>query len=159
MQIYAAITAHGQDGAPPLPFPSGLTDDARSMIDELMQPRLEERLGCSGAGADDISECTEWFMSFPWSALDQKLEPDKKAEPKWNVFRPKCEALAGGFFKPEAGGEEVQFEAPAYHGENRWCADWDFLCSNWLKVPSALFEESAPSATIEHMYRTLQACQ
>jgi hypothetical protein len=53
----------------------------------------------------------------------------------------------------------VQFEAPAYHGENRWCADWDFLCSNWLKVPSALFEESAPSATIEHMYRTLQACQ
>jgi len=129
MQIYAAITAHGQDSAPPLPFPPEVTNEARSMIDELMQPQLDERLGCRGAGADDITDCTEWFVGFPWSALDQKLEPDKKAEPKWNCFRPNCEALATGLYKPEVGVEEIQFEAPAYHGENRWCADWDFLCT------------------------------
>ena len=46
VQVYAAITAHGQDGAPPLRFPAGVTEAARSMINELMEPNLDDRLGC-----------------------------------------------------------------------------------------------------------------
>ena len=137
IQVYAAITAHGQDGAPPLRFPAELTDGARGMISELMEPDLGERLGCRGAGPDDLTDCTEWYVGFPWSALDQKLQPDAKAEPKWCVFRPKCEALARGFFSPDGGAEEVEFEAPAYYGENRWCVDWDFMCTVGYTVADA----------------------
>ena len=46
VQVYAAITAHGQDGAPPLRFPAGVTEAARGMINELMEPNLDDRLGC-----------------------------------------------------------------------------------------------------------------
>jgi hypothetical protein len=99
---------------------------------------------CRGAGPDDLTDCTEWLVGFPWSALDQKLEPSAEAEPQWNVFRPKCEALARRFFSPDAGAEEVEFEAPAYYGENRWCADWDFMCTAGCSVADAREEQGKP---------------
>ena len=32
---------------------------------------------------------------------------------------------------------EVSFEAPQYHGDNRWCDDWDFLCTVGYTVEDA----------------------
>ena len=137
MQVYAAISVHGREGAPPLPFPASLSQPARDMIDQLMEPDLADRLGCRGAGPEDLTEGTEWLVGFPWPALDQRLDPGAEAEPQWNLFRPKCEALASRFFNPDAAAEEVEFDAPAYYGENRWCAEWDFMCTAGCSVADA----------------------
>ena len=80
------------------------------MIDQLMEPDLADRLGCRGAGPEDLTEGTEWLVGFPWAALDQRLDPGAEAEPQWNLFRPKCEALASRFFNPDAAAEEVEFD-------------------------------------------------
>jgi len=143
MQVYAAISAHGGEGAPPLPFPASLSQPARDMIDQLMEPDLADRLGCRGAGPEDLTEGTEWLVGFPWAALDQRLDPGAEAEPQWNLFRPKCEALASRFFNPDAATEEVEFDAPPYYGENRWCAEWDFMCTAGCSVADAR-EEGKP---------------
>ena len=143
MQVYAAISAHGGEGAPPLPFPASLSQPARDMIDQLMEPDLADRLGCRGAGPEDLTEGTEWLVGFPWAALDQRLDPGAEAEPQWNLFRPKCEALASRFFNPDAAAEEVEFDAPPYYGENRWCAEWDFMCTAGCSVADAR-EEGKP---------------
>ena len=143
MQVYAAISAHGGEGAPPLPFPASLSQPARDMIDQLMEPDLADRLGCRGAGPEDLTEGTEWLVGFPWAALDQRLDPGAEAEPQWNLFRPKCEAPASRFFNPDAAAEEVEFDAPPYYGENRWCAEWDFMCTAGCSVADAR-EEGKP---------------
>ena len=134
MNIYKAITDYGGgDDAVKLPFPAEMTDDARTMIEELMEPDVSSRLGCMGAGADDIVDRTPWFETFPWAALEQRLEPDEGAAAKkktWNLFREACEKLSHAAYTPDGSStEEVAFDAPDYHGDNRWCEDWDFTCT------------------------------
>ena len=131
MKIYKAITDYGVgEDAAKLPFPAELSDDAKTMIEELMEPDISGRLGCLGAGADDIVDRTPWFENFPWTALEQKLEPEGAAKKKWNIFREQCEKLSHDAYSPDgSSSEEVVFDAPAYHGENRWCEDWDFMCT------------------------------
>jgi len=117
MAIYKAISEH--KGGAELSFgeaKSSLSSEARSFICELLEPKEDERLGCSPAnGVEDI-ENHPWFDGYDFDGLlsGSILSPHAKA----------CQAWLDEEVTPPA-----DFEAPAYHGGNKWCEDWDYLCS------------------------------
>ena len=64
MAIYARISAH-QQGAMPLPSDVQLSDDVVQLLNDLLAPSPVKRLGCRGAGAEEI-KTYKWFSGFSW---------------------------------------------------------------------------------------------
>ena len=64
MAIYARISSH-QPGALPLPTDVQLSDDVAQLLNDLLAPSPVKRLGCRGAGAEEI-KTYKWFSGFSW---------------------------------------------------------------------------------------------
>ena len=83
--------------------------------------------------------------SFLRGRLDPEKGPERGREggAEGAVRREVLCAVSAGMAEPDAAAEEVEFDAPPYYGENRWCAEWDFMCTAGCSVADAR-EEGKP---------------
>ena len=135
MKKYSAITSFQPkrgstaEGAGALPYPTHVSKEARSIIEDFMCPDPAARLGCRGAGQEDI-QLDPWLSSVTWDTLETSDPPHK----------PECAELVTKYYATP-DGERPSFEAPNYHGSNQWCDDWDFTCTVGYTVANARGED------------------
>ena len=82
MKKYSAITSFQPkrgstaEGAGALPYPTHVSKEARSIIEDFMCPDPAARLGCRGAGQEDI-QLDPWLSSVTWDTLETSDPPHK----------------------------------------------------------------------------------
>lgn len=108
--IYNRISSH-QPGGVPLPKDLGFSDDLAQLLNDLLAPNPVKRLGCRGAGAEEI-KTYKWFSGFNWG----ECESGEMTAPHADLC---TEALE---IAEKAASNCMPEEAGSYTSEEDWYA-------------------------------------
>merc|ERR1719345_455931 len=106
--IYNRISSHAAGGMP-LPKDFSLSDDLAQLLNDLLAPNPVKRLGCRGAGAEEI-KTYKWFSGFNWD----ECEAGEMSAPHANLC---TEALAAA---EKTASKCMPEAAGSYKGEAAW---------------------------------------
>jgi len=118
----------------------------KELLEDLLDPNPDERLGCRSNVGGNVTEDIEshaFYEGLNFVALgDCSLEAP---------YRKECEALAATFLKHAA--TKTAFDTPPYVGDNRWCDDWDYTCTVGATVETAQqgdtsFKQARPGSNV-----------
>ena len=134
LRTYQGILAYASSPEPKLEYPKtakDLSENAKSFIEDLLEPNPKQRLGCRGGGFEQF-EVHKWLHGLDFTSLeDGSLE---------SPFQKVCQDEAIKLFK-QSTATPVGFEAPSYVGDGKWCDDWDDTCTMGATVGTSFTEK------------------
>lgn len=108
--IYGRIASHKQ-GA--LNFPKSFSIEVKELLDELLDPKPEMRIGCRGGGSEELREHA-WFTKFEWTEMEQGTA---KAPAEGTCMEAMRVAM-------KEGGDSALKDKP-YTGDTTWFNDFE----------------------------------
>jgi len=118
VEVYQAITDYKptMGNEKEMNYPQSLGKPSIDVMDDLIDPAIDTRLGCRGSLDENIAEIEshQFFDDFNWSQLEDGGTPS----PFNNEKEKGHKAFASAAIKFDT--------VPEYKGDNKWCDDWDF---------------------------------